>query len=196
VTLLDLLLVAVITSILAVVGIPSMVQALIHFRLEAAATEVIAAVEYAQATALANGCDTSVLFDVTENEVEVQIKGTATNLNGGDVELDETAVETIAFHRIEHPLNKRTEYVIDLTSRGWSGAVVLSAVDFDGTDRLEFDERGAPSSGGTVTLENDGWELTLVVDAQAGKMTIQGIEAGEPPPPMDVPPVDEGKTLL
>lgn len=194
-TLLDLLLVVVITSILAVVGIPSMVQALIHFRLNAAATEVIAAVEYAQATALANGSDTSVWFDVTGNDVEVQVKGTATDLNAGDVELDEVAVETVTFRRIEHPLNRGTEYVIDLTSRGWSGAVILSAVDLDGTDRLEFDARGAPSSGGTVTLENDGWELVLIVDAQAGKMTIQGIEAGEPAP-LEAPPVEDGEKMM
>lgn len=170
--LLDVMLTVVILSIVAAIGIPSMASALVDFQLSTAATKVITAVEYAQATAVTNGCTTRVHFDVDEGEVEVLGATPGAALTSVDGRLDELVVETTVMARVENPINRGTRYVVPLAAGKWSGEVRIAAVDFDGADFLEFDERGNPAAGGAVTLQVGEHALVLTVDPQAGRITM------------------------
>jgi len=170
--LLDVMLTVVILSIVAGIGIPSMASALTDFRLTTAAATVITAVEYAQATAVTNGRTMRVHFDTTASEVEVLGATPSAAPVSVDGRLDEVVIETTVMARVENPVNRGTRYVVSLAEGKWQGDVRIAAVDFDGADFLEFDERGNPASGGAVTLQVGEHALVLTVDAQAGRITM------------------------
>ena len=171
-TLLDLILVVMITGTLAAVGVPSMLTTLTDIRLSAAADEIITAVEYAQMTALAGGCETRVSIDVAADTVSVEKAGVVLSAAVlSDAQATFSSVETTAFERMEHPMMRGSAYVLSLSSQGALGGVDITAVDLGGVSKLIFDARGTPSSGGTVQLESEGRQLVISIDPQAGRAT-------------------------
>ena len=139
-------------SILAAAAMPSVDGTLSEARLSAAADQAITALGFAQLAAMNTGRETKVTFDVTTDTILVEQFTNPKDLLGAETELDEADVEGGAFEPMGNPLNRGTDYSIDLAARGWVAGAEISAADFSGNDFVTFDALGTPSSEGTVTL--------------------------------------------
>lgn len=151
-TLIEIAIVLVVVSILAVAATPSLDGPLSQARLSAASDQVITALGFAQLAAMNSGRETKVTFDVSADTILVEQFTNPKDLLGAETEFDEADVEGGAFEPMGNPLNRGQDFSIDLTDGAFFGVVDISAVDFSGNDFVIFDAVGTPSSQGTVTL--------------------------------------------
>jgi hypothetical protein len=148
-------------------------SALVEFRLSAAAEEIITAVEYAQASAVASGGRTRVSFDVASDKVLVE-RAVRVSPFGSfeDAELNAATVETTTFVAMENPWNRGSDYVLSSASLAWFESVDIASADFEGDTRVVFDAWGTPSSGGTVNLASERKSVALTLDPLAGRISV------------------------
>ncbi len=70
-------------------------------------------------------------------------------------------------------------YIVDFANDRRFNGVTISAVDFGGSNTIEFDALGAPSTGGTIDLEAEDTAYRVTVAAITGRVTIQEVFAAE-----------------
>jgi len=170
-TLMDLMLSITLAAILGATGFPVLYQALVEFRLTAAAEEILGAVEYARSRAVVTGSQTRVTFDTNAETVLVEELLGAIDLGATPGrEVASASIETRSYQAVPHPLNRGNDYQLALSRQGWSGAVDLVSVDFGAGLSVVFDARGVPSAGGTVLLESSGVQMSLLLDSVSGAM--------------------------
>ena len=111
-TLLELLLVLMLLSIFAMLGVPALNSAMGDSRLAGAAQEVVNALEFAQLTAMTTGVKTRVSVSPTANTIYVRKYLTSADLYGGGNTLTAASVEAETWEYMQYPLKKGTDYVI------------------------------------------------------------------------------------
>lgn len=156
-SLIEILVVVVILSIVAMVAIP-MVGSASASQLRAAANMVSADLEYAKSISIAKGQVFGVEFDASSESYWLK------DQNG---------------NTITHPVKKSVDYVMNFSTDSRVGSVTILSVDFDGTNEVKFDYLGSPRNGsdgnltsGTVTLEVNGQTMTIKVEAVTGFISI------------------------
>jgi prepilin-type N-terminal cleavage/methylation domain-containing protein len=170
-TILELLIVVLILGIVAMAGMPTLVSGLEGYRLSAAATEIVTAIEYAQLTAMTAGGNSRITIDSSDNTILVEKFEPGQSLLGAETELDDTVVEGGSYVKMGHPINKGMDYQVSMASEDrFSGVDIVTSV-FGAGNFIIFDALGAPSDGGTVTLSTGSRQGTVSVDSLTGKVT-------------------------
>ncbi len=171
-TLIEVIMVLLLLSIVATVGIPALNSGLDEARLSGTADEIVTALEFAQMSAMISGCQTRVTIDDGADTVLVEQFKTSQNLLGSESRLDASDVDGGAFAPMGNPMNRGTEYSFDLTSENRFGGTDITVVAFGAGNWVVFDALGTPSSGGTVTLVLGSRQVVLTLNPLAGKVTL------------------------
>ena len=100
-----------------------------------------------------------------------QIQLYADLFNGGD-ELDEYDLEHAAYHPMEYPIKKGSEYIIVFTNEDRFRGVDIYQSSFQAANTVYFDLMGAPSHGGTVTLKLADYQMVVKLDDLTGKVSV------------------------
>lgn len=170
-TLIEALIVVLLVGIIAMVGLPLMNSALTEARLNAVATEIVAAIEFAQLSSVSTARPCRVTLDVVAETLTVEQLVFTTSFMGTELSLPEASVETTAFQIMAYPPNRSQGYVVDFSDPNRLATIDIVSVNFSGLDNVEFDRLGAPSNGGTITVETGGMQALLTVDSLSGKVT-------------------------
>ncbi|HAU37243.1 MAG TPA: hypothetical protein DCX07_05950 [Phycisphaerales bacterium] len=154
-TLAELLVLLLVLAITAVVVIPAAIDTT-DSQAVSAARLLASDLQYAQNVAITTQRPVYVTFNVGAEQYQLS---TPSELNP-----NERVV-------LNHPITK-APYVIDFsTQRGFGRTNVVSA-SFGGLAEVGFDELGAPSSAGTVTLQAGSRVYRISVTAATGKVTV------------------------
>lgn len=170
-TLLELLIVVVVLGIVASVALPLMASAVTEARLNAAASEIVTAIEFAQLTALTTRRTCRVTIDAAADTLLVEQIVHDASLLGIETQLAEATVEAVSMVRVPHPMLPFEDYEVDFTDPNRFSGVDLVSATFGGANFIEFQALGMPSSGGSVTLTAGDFQTVLTVDGLSGKVT-------------------------
>lgn len=183
VSLVEVLVLIAVLGVVAMVGRPLLSSSLGDASLNAAVEEIVIAVQYAQGAALGEGQDHRVSFDKTLDRfvVERAAPDSATRTLLRDDLVDKVgggAVESTSWEPVGHPLKRGHVYRVDLTDPRFRGANI-TVVNFATQSWIRFDDRGEPSSGGTVRVQlgRTGWSIS--VDELTGIVTRAPLTVGE-----------------
>jgi prepilin-type N-terminal cleavage/methylation domain-containing protein len=156
-TMIEIIIVAVIITIAAMVVIPMMTSAA-SMQIRSAANMIAADLEYAKSMAISKGQNFSVVFD--------QITETYSIRNQDDV-------------IISHPVKKGFDYTVDFRDERLN-KVDIADVDFDATSEIKFDYLGSPYNGsgtplniGVISLEAGGTTMEVTVEPVTGFISIE-----------------------
>jgi prepilin-type N-terminal cleavage/methylation domain-containing protein len=156
-TMIEIIIVAVIITIAAMVVIPMMTSAA-SMQIRSAANMIAADLEYAKSMAISKGQNFSVVFD--------QITETYSIRNQDDV-------------IISHPVKKGFDYTVDFRDERLN-KVDIADVDFDATSEIKFDYLGSPYNGsgtplniGVISLEAGGTTMEVTVEPVTGFILIE-----------------------
>lgn len=150
-TLIEIMMVVAILAIVAAIVIPQAVEGSDLQALSAART-VVSDLEYARDLSISLAQPITVAFDTAAESYRL----------------------TNASQDIVHPITKAPAYVVDfLHTPGLTRANLVTA-SFGGVPSVTFDETGAPSSSGTVTVQLGSHLYTLTVAAATGKVSVSG----------------------
>jgi Tfp pilus assembly protein FimT len=147
----ELLIVVVILSIVALTAIPMMSSAA-SIQIRSAANMIAADVEYARSMAISRGQNFSVEFDKNADSYRIVDQG-------GTV--------------IQHPVKKGFTYVVDFQSESRLNRVDITNANFDGTQTVTFECLGSPvGNGGSVNLQAGAVGATISVEPVTGFVSI------------------------
>ncbi len=150
-TVVELLIVVVILSIVALTAVPMMSSAA-SIQIRSAANMIAADVEYARSMAISRGQNYRVVFDKNADNYRI------VDLNG---------------NVIQHPVKKGFTYVVDFPTESRLSRVDITNANFNGTQTVEFDCLGSPLFGGTVNLQAGAVTATVSVEPVTGFVSIQ-----------------------
>jgi len=170
-TLLELLMVLLIMAIFAMLGWPVLNSAMGDYRLEAAAAEIVNALEFAQLTAT-TGQQTEVTINASTKKIDVKRFKPKADLLDGSSQYAAAEVEDSIFVYLENPMNKGTDYSITFPNESRFSGVDIIASAFDSP--VTFNSSGTPSKGGTVTLSFSGRQKSVTLDALTGRVGVSG----------------------
>ncbi|HUW32004.1 MAG TPA: GspH/FimT family pseudopilin [Planctomycetota bacterium] len=152
-TLVELIIVVLIVSILAAVGIPAISEASADLRLRSAAQRLMADLNYARNLAITDGTSYGISFSGNSYRV---------------IKFVDTSVLTSEANTvIAHPLSRQPWVV------SFSGERTTCAADFSGGSIVYYDSTGSPNAAGTVVLRHGGLAVTVSVEAGTGRVTVQ-----------------------
>ena len=171
-TLVELLIVVLMLGIMVMAVAPVLNSGLNDARLSGAAEEVVTALEFAQMSAATSGSRTRVTIDAAMDTIIVERFSISIDLLGSENELDEDDVEGGDFALMERPMNRGVDYSISLPDESRFSGIDITAAAFGAVNFVEFDTLGAPSDGGTVTLDMGGRQIVVALDSLAGKVTL------------------------
>jgi len=170
-TLFELLIVLLIVSIFTMLGWPALNAVMGDYRLEAAAEEIVNALEFAQLTAVA-GQQTQVTISAATETIDVkQFKPTA-NLLSGAGSYTAAEVEGGGYAYVEDPMNKGKDYTIPFPGDSRFSGVDITTSSFGSP--VTFNSTGTPSTGGTVTLTFSGRQKVVTLNALTGGVSVSG----------------------
>ena len=150
-TIVELLIVVVILSIVALTAIPMMSSAA-SIQIRSAANIIAADIEYARSMAISRGQNHSVEFDKDADSYKI------VDLNGVT---------------IQHPVKKGFTYVVDFRNESRLSRVDITNANFGGTQKVTFDCLGSPvGNGGAVSLQAGGISTTIHVEPVTGYVSI------------------------
>jgi len=143
-SLIELILVLTIISVLAAIAVPRYANALARYRVDAAASRVVADLDYARQRARASSASVTVSF--------------------------KTGQECVILEGVQHIDDPGKQWGVALAGKPYYADLV--SVDFTG-HKLIFDGYGYPDSGGTAVLRVGTETRTVVLDADTGKAAVQ-----------------------
>jgi Tfp pilus assembly protein FimT len=156
-TMVEILIVAVIIIIAAMVAIPMMTSGA-SMQIRSASNMIAADLEYAKSMAISKGQNFSVVFDQTTETYSIKNQA-------GDI--------------ISHPVKKGFDYTVDFRNDGRLNKVDIADVDFDATSVIKFDYLGSPYNGndtplniGEINLEAGGATMSVTVEPVTGFISI------------------------
>lgn len=164
-TLVEMVILMLIVSILAVMSLPALDQALQHLRLRSASEKLISDLRYARELALSRHGTYGVEFNTTNNTYEV-------------FSWDGMTKTTVSDPTTGHPLLVDFDDVSE-----YSGVSIGSANICQGvcaTEQIRIDSFGKPSdsagtplqSAASIVLQNGSFSMTLQVTPQTGYSRI------------------------
>ena len=143
-SLVELVLVASITALLAGVAVPQFGQAVARQRVAAAARRIVVDLKLAQRQAKTSSSSQTVSFDVAADSY--RLVGMADMDRPGD------------------------EYAVMLLEAPYRATI--ASADFAGDAAIVFDGWGLPDSGGSVVIQVGSYSKTISVDATTGEASI------------------------
>ena len=152
-TLIEVLIVVVIISLASAIVVPHLLEPS-SLGTQAAGRAVMADILFAQSDAVAHQKARKVVFDTANDAYRVtdDVDNTlAANWKGG------------------------AQYVVSFANDLRFQGVALANVDFGGTATLEFDDLGAPMSGGNVQVVGATATYQITVAPLTGRVTIQTV---------------------
>ena len=132
-------------AVLGAIAAPRYANAVANHRSAAAAHRIVADLELARRKARASRQSQSVIFDLAGDRVQIPGVG---NLN-----------------------DSSANYVTQLANDPYRAAFV--SADLGGDAEVIFDGYGVPDSGGTIVVEHNGVQRTVVLNADSGKAVVQ-----------------------
>lgn len=176
-TLIETLLVVIILGLTAVATVSWLGSSLDDGAIRAATDEIVTALEYGRLFAVNSGLPSRVIFDEAKMTAAVERYTTAWEEDLRDtsvVAIGSTKADDWAFATARHPVARGKEYIVDLSrnsARGGGGVDDLKA-DFAGANSVEFDETGAASAPGIVTIKREGRQVDITVDSLTGRVSV------------------------
>ena len=152
-TLVEVLIVVVVVSTLAVAALPAASTALGNMKATALAREIATDMRYAQTLALKTGVRHRVSFSTDDQAYAVKRE------NGGSWDL------------CTHPVTKKP-WQVTLGGKSRYAGLTLKDARFGASDHLYYDKFGAPEAGGFVTFALGGATHTINVAPLSGKITV------------------------
>lgn len=149
-TIVELLIVVVILSIVALTAIPMMSSAA-SIQIRSASNMIAADVEYTRSMAISRGKYYSIEFNTSADSYCIK------DSNTGVI--------------IKNPLTKG-DYIISFKNERRLSRVDITNANFSGASTIAFDCLGSPNSGGTVNLKAGGINTTITVEPVTGFVTI------------------------
>lgn len=149
-TLIEIIIVVVILAIAAMTAIPLMSSGG-SVQLRSGANMISADLEYAKSMAISRGQNFSVIFD--KNAESYRIEDQYNNV-------------------IPHPVKKGFNYVISFQNDSRLNKVDITNVNFNATQRVQFDCLGSPDNGGTISLDAGGTTATITVEPVTGFISV------------------------
>jgi len=153
-TLVEILIVVVVTSTIAVAALPSISATLDNMKVTALAREIAADMRYAQTLALKTGVRHRVSFGSDAQTYEVQSEN------------------SFAWDLCTHPITKKP-WSVSLDDKSRYAGLALTKSVFGSSEYLYYDRYGAPVSGGSVVLTLGGITRTIRVAPLSGKITVE-----------------------
>jgi len=152
-TLIEIIVVMVILSIVALLAVP-MLSSAADTQVRAAANMIAADLEYAKSMAIGRQQNYSVVFDVSNDSYQICD-------SGGTV--------------IAHPVKVGFTFVIDFPGDSRLNRVDIAVADFDASQTITFDYLGSPySAAGTANPLNNG-QITLAAGNFTMIITVQPV---------------------
>jgi len=156
-TLVEILIVAVLIGIAALVVVP-LAGSAAGVQIRSAANMIASDLEYAKSMAISRGQTFSVVFDKNTETYRIE---------------DQTG------NVVQHPIRKGFYYVVNLQAVGLDKVDIFDA-DFDSTGEVRFDYLGSPYNGsnnplnsGVVTLQAGSTAATINVEPVTGFISTQ-----------------------
>ena len=150
-TVIELLIVVVILAIAALTAIPMMSSAS-SMQIRSATNLVMADLEYAKSMAITRGQNYSVVFDPSADSYQIEDQDN---------------------NVISHPVKKGFDYIVSFPNDSRLNRVDVTDVDFNTTQRVQFDCLGSPDNGGTVSLQAGNTIATITVEPVTGYISSQ-----------------------
>ena len=150
-TVIEIIIVAVILSIVALTVVP-MFSSAGTMQLRAASNMIAADLEYAKSMAISRGQDYSVVFDAAADSYRIEDQNN---------------------NIVPHPVKKGFDYIVDFQNDGRLGRVDIVWANFNATSVVTFDSLGSPDNGGTVTMQASGTAAVITVEPITGYVSIQ-----------------------
>ena len=150
-TLIEIVIMVVIIAIAALTAVPMMSSAA-SMQIRSAANMITADIEYAKSMAISRGQDFSVVFDENANSYRIEDQD-------GNI--------------IPHPVKKGFDYAINFQNDSRLNKVDITNIDFNTTNRVQFNCLGSPDYGGTISLDADGTTVTITVEPVTGFISVQ-----------------------
>ncbi|NOS99701.1 MAG: hypothetical protein HOP29_03650 [Phycisphaerales bacterium] len=150
-TLVEMTAVLFVMAILVLLVLPDVASSNRTYRLQSAAHEVLAALQFAQSqsiqTGTSYGCETSMSANTMRC---FQVVGAP------------------PYPTVNHPV-KKTSYAVDFDTLPGHGGISITASTF-ASETVTFDSLGSPSSGGFITVSLSGYSRRTNVSAITGRM--------------------------
>lgn len=172
ISLVELLIVVSVMGIIAMLAYPKMMLTMEDARLQAAAGDLVTAIEFAQLKAVNSGLPSRVEFHTGTDSIELDQFQIPQEIADAVPSLNETVVEGGTFEKMDHPFNPGVPYSLHLSGDGLFGGIDVTNAVFGAGSMVTFDTLGAPSDGGTVTLAYGGQQRVVHVDGLTGKVTV------------------------
>jgi len=152
-TMVEMMLVLLLLGIVAAVAVPAMNSSLDEMKLDAAAREVVSAIQYCQSQAIKTGSDTyKVAFNESTDEFMCK---------------EDNSIVAL------HPLDKKP-YKIQFNLEGHLQGVDIVSASFGSSNGLavKFNSLGETDDAGAAVLGYAGFQKTINVTAPIGKITV------------------------
>jgi Tfp pilus assembly protein FimT len=143
--------VVVILSIAALTAVPMMSSAS-SMQIRSATNLIMADLEYAKSMAITRGQSYSVVFDPGADSYQIEDQNN---------------------NVISHPVKRGFDYIVRFPSDGRLSRVDVTNVDFNTTQRVQFDCLGSPDNGGTVSIQAGNTTATITVEPVTGFISSQ-----------------------
>jgi prepilin-type N-terminal cleavage/methylation domain-containing protein len=146
-TAVELAIVVLMLAIVAAAAVPKYADALIRFRVDAAARRIAADLSTAQARARTTSSSQAILFTLPPQGSQYQIAG------------------------MNDPDRPAATYTVNLADAPYQ--VALSSANLGGDTTLIYNGYGIPDSGGTIVVCSGQYTKTVTIDATTGMAAIQ-----------------------
>lgn len=161
-TLVEVLITVTIMGLAAAVVVPNMLQGG-TMGVQAGARMIVADMLFAQNEAMAHNSARRIVFSPATDSYHVQ-------------KYDADAGAWVLDYNPVLGGNDKNNYQIDFTQDSRFKGVDIVSAEFGGTDTIQFDDLGNPSSGGTVRVRYDQHIYDIKVAPFTGRVTIEKVD--------------------
>lgn len=170
-TLFEILIVVLLLGVIATQAFPMLKSGLENSRLSGAASEIAAALEYAQLIAMTTGQPSRVTIDDEMETILVEQFKINGDIFTGLSEIPEGNIDAGAFTSVSHPVKRGKIYYIVFASEERFSNIDITSASFGSSNYVRFNDSGVPSSGGTVTLTYGDKQAVIAIAPLTGKIT-------------------------
>lgn len=145
-TLIDLVITVLILSIVAAAAAPRFADAIHRSRGNSAAGRIKSDLEWARQHALSTSSSQTIQFDAIAHNYRI-----------------------LSF---KHLNNSGAPYVVELDDSPYDAELVSAEFGSVGETEVTFDLYGQPDNTGTIIVRSGGYQRTIIIEAETGKVTI------------------------
>ena len=161
-TLIEVLITVTIMGLAAAVVVPNMMQGG-SLGVQAGARMIIADMLFAQNEAMAQQSTRRIVFDADDNSYRVE------KYDSG------ASAWVLEFNPSQGVGNNQQNYEVDFDEDGRFRGIEIVSASFNGTEIVEFDDLGNPSSGGTGRLRYEDHVYEIKVAPFTGRVTVERV---------------------